>query len=161
MAEIKVITIQAGEEFLAALTKLLGGEAAQEVKAAVEAAGVVLPEEPAAGPCDCEDCCEDEDVIPEPEFDFGQVISEGLEESEDCFQKTFKVEAAMDLDVQVEATGVVVTGTNTEGVEFSDTIAPYGAFDEVTAYFDDVDETLNVTLWKVSEGGTEVEIEGW
>lgn len=148
MADVKVIVVQAGEEFLAALTKLLGSEAAQAVQGAVkEAVDATQPIE--------------EEIEVEETFDFGQVVSDGLEDDGDSYSKTYKVLDASDLSVVVTDRGVEVEGLDVEGDEFEDIIAPNGAFDEVTAYFDQDEETLHVTLFKVDEGGKVVEIEGF
>lgn len=151
MAEIKVITIQAGEEFLAALTKLLGGEAAAQVQAAVQAAGVDV-----GGQTETVE----PEVTPEPEFDFGESVN-GLEDDEDSFRKTYKVEDAVDMNVKVTPQGVVVSAESGDGEMLDDVIAPYGAYDEVIAEFDADEQELTVILYKVDEDGTDVEIEGW
>jgi hypothetical protein len=206
MAEVKVITIQAGEDFLASLTKLLGSDVAAAVDSAVKQAGVDVAtgtvsaapapavesyepdedevdedeisdedqafvdsfdedgdEDAVEGECEvCEHCgaiqsSEDEAEAPA----FGEVSEEGLVESEDCFTKYYSVVDADRLDVKVTPTGVVVDGDNLAGETFEDTIAPYGAYDEVTAFFDSDNEVLEVVLWKVTPEGVEVVIEGW
>lgn len=178
MAEVKVITVQAGEEFLAALTKLLGSDVAAQVQNAVNEAteGVVEVEEPdfdvveepvgdECPLCCCSECQGEEEE--EVEVEFGTVLDDL--EDEVAFERIYDVTGAADLSVTVTPTGVVVAGTRYEedvyGEEnnstFEDLFGPQGAYDEVTAEYDEENATLTVSLFKVAPEGTTVEIDGW
>jgi hypothetical protein len=158
MAQVKVIAVTAGEDFLKALEKLLGGKIEDIASGAVEASAEAVAEDEEEGcSCGCDDCAEEN----EPSVPFGSIQSE--DEDDIAFYRTYNVPSAGDLNVVVGQDGVTTEGERHLGVEpehFTNLFAPQGAFAEVEAFYDESDETLTVVLQKLGPEET-VEIEGW
>lgn len=174
MAEIKVITVQAGEEFLNALTKLLGSDVAAQVKTAVQEA--VEGKEPKVEetpeeeycepedvpPCCCGECSGEEEVEEEPEYEFGEQT--GFTDDEEVYSKTFFVGGADALTVTIEDDGIHVYGVvyNEDGdvdYELNTTVAKAGAWGDPEAYFDPDTQELTVSLFPAA--GKEIDITNW
>jgi hypothetical protein len=86
MFENKVIALNVDGNLLAKLAELLGGEVAEQVKGALAAQGIAIPEAPKAEP-----------VVEKPEHTFGELIS--FEEDEFGWTGEYYVKGATEINI--------------------------------------------------------------
>jgi hypothetical protein len=124
MNQNQVIALNVDGNLLTKLAELLGGEVAEQVKGALAAQGIVVPESVKAEP-----------VKAEPELAFGAYIDS---DTDNGWKGSYNVKGATSLSVQADEEGnIVISGTDADGEECS--------ID--TFYADENDATANTVAW--------------